>query len=85
MKLWAVSEGNAKDLTGWTQAQVDRSYNRDRYGFDWVTVEAISPREAIRQAGLWDGNSHPAQTEMEMFSAAYRAAAVDLLREVCSV
>jgi uncharacterized protein with PIN domain len=53
---------------------------RDEYGFDWMVVEADSAVEARAAAVAYGERSHPAQVDMELFAAAYRAGAVSLLR-----
>ena len=52
---------------------------RDEYGFDWLVVEAESASEARLAAVAYGERRHPAQVDLELFAAAYRAGAVSLL------
>lgn len=66
---------------GEAQALAERNYEfhrRDNYGSDWIVVNATSAQDARAQAELYDTNAHPAQTEMDLFVAAYRAGAMSL-------
>lgn len=53
-------------------------YARERYGLEWILVQAGSPADALAQAVAFDARLHPAQTEMELFVALYRSHAIDL-------
>jgi hypothetical protein len=52
---------------------------RDENGFDWLVVEADCVAEALATAVAYGERRHPAQVDMELFAAAYRAGAVTLL------
>jgi hypothetical protein len=52
--------------------------DRDTYGSDWIVVDATDERHALDQAEAFDDGLHPAQTEMDLFAAAYRAGALGL-------
>ena len=52
---------------------------RDEYGFDWLVVEAGSAGEAVAAAAAYSERRHPAQVDMDLFAAAYRAGAVSLM------
>ncbi len=72
--MYIVNEG---EVTPLEEKNVYR-HRRDNYGSDWIAVEAASEEEALHQAAAYDHREHPAQTEMEMFTAAYRAGAFGL-------
>lgn len=50
-----------------------RGHYRDNYGWDWIVVEARHEMDALDQAQLFDAQAHPAQAEMNLFGAGYRA------------
>ena len=52
---------------------------RDEYGFDWLVVEADSAGEAVAAAAAYGERRHPAQVDMDLFAAAYRAGAVSVM------
>jgi uncharacterized protein with PIN domain len=58
---------------------------RDEYGFDWLVVEADSAGEARIAAVAYGERRHPAQVDMELFAAAYRAGAVSLMQRTDGV
>ncbi len=63
-------------LTG----QDGRRLWREDYGAEWVVVAADSDVEAVAEAARCDARTHEAQTEMELFTASYRAGAVNIMR-----
>lgn len=50
----------------------------DRYGIDWIAVEARDEADALAQAALYDAGAHPAQTEMRLFAAMVQSGTVTL-------
>lgn len=72
--MYIVSEG---EVTPLAERDEDR-HRRDNYGSDWIAVEAADEAGALHQAELYDRREHPAQVEMEMFAAGYRAGAFGL-------
>lgn len=63
-------------LTG----QDGRRLWREDYGAEWVVVAADSDVEAVAEAARFDARTHPAQVEAELFTAAYRAGAVNIMQ-----
>lgn len=77
---YIVEQGDVRPLT-------DRNHDwhrRDNYGADWIVVDATSEADALMQAGQYDAGTHPAQTEMALFAAAYRAGALALPGETAT-
>lgn len=67
-----VAEGEVHPIEDAAQFPVDR------YGVDWIAVEARDAADALAQAALYDAGAHPAQTEMWLFAAMVRAGTVRL-------
>jgi hypothetical protein len=87
MNRWVVAAGEplvihdaTEDARGFRLTGIDgRRLWRDEYGFDWLVVEADSAAEALAAAVAYNERRHPAQVEMELFAAAYRAGTVSLM------
>ncbi len=85
--MWVVAAGEpfsihdaTEDAHGLRLAGIGgRRLWRDEYGFDWIVVEADSAAEALATAVAYGKRRHPAQVDMELFAAAYRAGAVSLM------
>lgn len=71
---------HAESGAGLRRLSDDARLWRDDYGTEWIAVEARDHADALDQADLWDADAHPAQAEMALFAAAYRAGALDLAR-----
>lgn len=65
MTAWIVTEGEARPYD-----PTDLP-DRDRYGWDWLYIEAPTADEAIDRATEWDAGA--GTTEVALFAAAYRA------------
>ncbi len=68
MTAWIVTEGEGRPYD-----PTDLP-DRDRYGWDWLYVEAATADDALAQAAAWDAGTAP--TEVALFTAAYRAGAL---------
>jgi uncharacterized protein with PIN domain len=85
--MWVVAAGEpfsmhdaTEDARGFRLTGLDgRRLWRDEYGFDWLVVAAESAGEARIAAAAYGERRHPAQVDMELFAAAYRAGAVSLM------
>jgi uncharacterized protein with PIN domain len=85
--MWVVAAGEpfsmldaTEDARGVRLAGLNgRRLWRDEYGFDWLVVEADSVAEALAAAVAYGERRHPAQVDMALFAAAYRAGAVSLM------
>lgn len=70
--LYLVHDGEAHPpLAGCAPAPCARV----DYGHDWIMVEAPNEADALAQADAWDHGQHPAQVEMQLYRAMYRARA----------
>ena len=67
-----VAEGEVHPIEDAAQFPVDR------YGVDWIAVEARDAADALAQAALYDAGAHPAQVEMRLFAAMVQSGAVTL-------
>ena len=93
MDVWVIAAGEpfsihgaTEDAHGFRLTGIDgRRLWRDEYGFDWLVVEADSAAEALAAAVAYGERCHPAQVDLELFAAAYRAGAVSLLQRVVVV
>ena len=92
MAVWVIAAGEPFSLHGATEdahgfrltGRGGRRLWRDEYGFDWLVVEAESAAAALA-AVAYGERRHPAQVDMVLFAAAYRAGAVSLLYGVVVV
>lgn len=68
MAQYIVGEGSVTPFDG----VLPVIYLPDRYGVDWIVVQAAGEADALEQANLYDRGQHSAQTEMEMFASVLR-------------
>lgn len=64
--LYVVHNGDAHPLTAAPLPPMDR------YGLDWIVVEAVHGLDAIAQWLLYDGGAHYKQDEMKLMAATLR-------------
>ena len=67
-----VSEGAALPITAAANLPADR------YGIDWIAVDASDDADALAQAAQYDAGTHPAQNEMRLFAAMVQSGAATL-------
>lgn len=67
-----VAEGEILPITAAAELPADR------YGIDWIAVDATDDADALAQAAAYDAGIHPAQTEMRLFAAMMQSGAATL-------